>query len=221
MKKRDTLTKKQQRVYGIIRDYVLKNGESPTVGELAELIGVRSMRTVTQYLESLHSKGLIARDRYTKRGIRLTKQDEFIETTLVPVFASAGCGNPSVIAERTFDEFISVSKDFVEGKKKNLFVIKAVGNSMVDAGILNGDMVLVEMTSDIQDNDIIVAIINDTAVIKKITFANNAIILNPVTHDLSYHPIILNRDFRVFGKVIKTIKVQTDDYQIIPCEPTP
>lgn len=218
MKRRETLTKKQREVFELIKGRILKRGESPTLAELREKLEAKSMRTVTQYLEALQRKGLIRRDRYVARGIRLIENEEQSgEMVQVPVFASAGCGSPSVIAERTFDEFVTVTKDFAEGKKNNLFVIRAMGNSMVDAGIRDGDMVLVEMTSDVRDNDLVVAIIDDTAVIKKIMHANNAVILNPVTHDPKFHPIILKRDFQIFGKVVKTIKVERgDDYQIVP-----
>lgn len=217
MRNRDILTKNQQRVYQLLKGYIAKHGEAPTISEMADKLGVTSLRTVTQYLESLQRKGLIRRDRYVQRGIRLIEDqmpnDEFI---MVPVFASAGCGSPSVIAERTFDEFIPISTSLANGKKENLFVIKAIGSSMVDAGIKDGDFVLVEMTEDVKTDDLVVAIIDDTAVIKQIRFANNAIILNPVTTSPEYQPIILKKDFQIFGKVIQTIKVEKEDYQIVP-----
>jgi DNA polymerase V len=108
----------------------------------------------------------------------------------------------------------------MNGKRDNLFVIKATGGSMTDAGILDGSFVLIEMTEDVTSNDLVVAIIEDTAVIKKISFANNAVILSPVSSDPSYHPIILQRDFKVFGRVVQVIKTVTDqdDYQIVPIE---
>ncbi len=218
MKKSDILTKKQLMVLDLIKDHIIKSGEPPILSELAKQLNLSSIRSVTQYLEALERKGLIKRDRYAKRGIRLIEDKKTSsETIQVPVFASAGCGSPSIIAERTFDEFISVSKDFTDGKEDGLFVIKAIGGSMLDAGIKDGDMVLVQMTNDIHANDLVVAIIDDTAVIKKITFANNAVILNPVSHDSSYHPIILKQDFKVFGKVVRVIKVEkNEDYQVIP-----
>ncbi|MEK7498780.1 MAG: S24 family peptidase, partial [Patescibacteria group bacterium] len=84
------------------------------------------------------------------------------ETVQLPVFASAGCGSPSVIAERTFDEFIEVASNLITGKKKaNLFVIRAMGNSMNEAGIEDGDYVLVERIVDMEYEmgDTVVAII--------------------------------------------------------------
>ena len=217
MKKNSTLTQRQQKVYAFIKQCISRDGEAPTLAEIADDLKAKSLRSVTQYLEALEHKGLIERDRYSARGIRLasrqTEKDELIQ---VPVFASAGCGSPSVIAQRTFDEYIPISQSLVDGKK-NTFVIKATGHSMRDAGISNGDFVLVEQTEHAENDDLVVAIIDDSAVIKKISFANNAVILSPVTEDLQYRPIILRRDFTIFGKVIEVLKVeQNDDYEIIP-----
>lgn len=214
-----TLTSNQQRVYDFIRTRIYQDGQAPTLGEIAGEIEAGSLRSVTQYLESLERKGLIKRNRYAQRGIELIERGDEEFVTL-PVFASAGCGSPSIIAERTFDEYIKVAKGFLQGQQDDLFVIKASGRSMVDAGIADGSYVLVKMTEHVTPNDLVVAIVDDTAVIKKISFADNAVILSPVSPDKSYQPIIImDRDFKVFGKVVKVIKVETeDDYQVVPLD---
>jgi len=217
MRNKAILTKRQQEVYDFIKEQLTKNGQAPTLGEIAGALGLRSLRSVTQHIEALERKGLIRRGRYAKRGVRLIEDENPQELISIPVFASAGCGSPSVIAERTFDEYINVSSDFTEGKKDSLYVIRAIGESMIDAGIEDGDLILVEMTQDVGSNDLVVAIINDTAVIKKISFANNAVILNPVSSDPQYQPIILQKDFLIFGKVIRVIKVErSDDLYYVP-----
>ena len=217
----DTLTLNQQRVYEFIRT-CLANGQAPTLNEIASAIDAGSLRSVTQYLEALERKNLIRRNKYAQRGIALVSGDEEPEQELVslPVFASAGCGSPSIIAERTYGEYVTVAKSFLQGQSTDLFVIKASGRSMIDAGIPDGSFVLVKMTENVTANDLVVAIVDDTAVIKKISYANNAVILSPVTPDKGYEPIIiLERDFKVFGKVIKVIKVEADDdYQVVPLE---
>lgn len=216
MGKQETLTQRQNQAYELLKRWLSDKGKAPTVAEIAQEMLV-SLRTAAQYLEALQRKELIFRERYVKRGIRLLEDNNRSETVLVPVFASAGCGDPSVIAERIFDEFISVSTEITDGRDENLFIIKAIGDSMRDAGINSGDYVLVERTENISPGDIVVAIIDDTAVIKKIIFADNAIILKPVSDGPEYKPIILSRNFSVFGKVITTIKVETpDEYQYIP-----
>ena len=218
MKKRDTVTPNQRRVYEFIKQRLAGTGSAPTLMEIASELEVSSLRTVTQYLETLQRKGLILRDRYIQRGIKLVADQGLTEEIIqIPVFGSAGCGSPSILAERTFDEFIPVSAALTDGKKENMFVIKAIGTSMREAGIRDGDFVLVEQTMDVYTNDLVVAVIDDNAVIKKIIFANNAVILQPVSNNPAYKPIILRRDFQIFGKVIQVINVErTEDYQIIP-----
>jgi SOS-response transcriptional repressor LexA len=89
---------------------------------------------------------------------------------------------------------------------------------MLDAGIRPGDYVLVEMTESVNDNDLVVAIVDSFAVIKKIEFASNAVILHPVSSDPQYKPIILRRDFQIFGRVIDVIRLEkkTQDIEIVP-----
>ncbi len=218
----NTLTRNQQAVYEFIKAKITESGQAPTLAEIATEIGASSVRSVTQYLEALERKSLIQRNRYAQRGIVLTDNKlRGQELISVPVFASAGCGNPSVIAERTFDEYITVAANVMKDHGDNLFIVKATGGSMVDAGIPDGSFVLVKMTEDVISNDLVVAIVDDTAVIKKITFANNVVILSPVSSNPTYQPIIiLERDFKVFGKVIRVIKVDAavDDYQIVPLD---
>jgi len=218
--KKNNLTKKQRKVLNLISNYSRNNGQSPTISELRDLLNVSSLRTVTQYLEILERKGFIYRDKYSKRGIRLFNQkiDISPEIITLEVFASAGCDNQSILAEPIHDEYISVSKDFLGNKTDKLIAIKAIGNSMTEAGINNGDTVLVEKTDQVSNGDRVVAIINDIAVIKKISFTENAVILNPASKDESYKPIVMKKDFKIFGKVIDIIR-KPENYneeEIIP-----
>lgn len=217
------LTPKQERFYAVLKAHIEKHGAAPTVGELQKAMRISSPRGVIQYLEALERKGLILRARGEARGIHLVEGKESGPQIQIPVFASAGCDNVMTIAERIFDEYVCVAEALLRGReKKNVVGIKASGNSMDDAGINDGDYVLVEMTENIRDNDLVVAIIDSFAVIKKIEYANNAVILKPVSSDLSYKPIILHRDYRIFGKVIDVIRAQqpgisrTGELEIVP-----
>lgn len=218
--KENNLTKKQKRVLNLISDYSRDNGQSPTISELKDLLNVSSLRTVTQYLEILERKGFIYRDKYSKRGIRFFNQKIDINPEIITleVFASAGCDNQTIFAEPMHDEYISVSKDFLGNKIDKLKAIRAIGDSMTGAGINNGDTVLVEETDQVSNGDRVVAIIDDVAVIKKISFTENAIVLNPASKDESYKPIVMKKDFKIFGKVIDVIR-KPENYneeEIIP-----
>ncbi|NTW26847.1 MAG: repressor LexA [Candidatus Moranbacteria bacterium] len=207
-KKSSTLTSKQKRVFDYICNCLENNDKSPTILELAKFLGVSSLRTVTQYLESLEKKGLIVRSHHQSRGIRLVKVvDSVLATVTLPIVSAAGCDNMNVFAEQNFDEFVTIDRDFLNGTKpENVVVFRAMGNSMVDAGIETGDLVLTEMTTDIKSKDKVVAIVEGMTLIKQINFSPNAVILSPMSHDAQYRPIIMKKDFKVFGKVIEVIK---------------
>ena len=219
------LTVNQKRFYEKVQTYINKNGKSPTVAEMVKLMKFSSPRSVTQYLEALETKGLIRRWRYKNRGIELLGNGgaKNAGTVTVPVIASAGCDQMSIFAEHAYGEFICVAKELIWGRPKEKIVsIKAIGNSMNEAGIESGDYVLVEVTEDIRDNDLVVAIIDNFAVVKQIVIANNAVILRPVSSDPSYKPIIMRRDTRIFGKVIDVIRApQKGELEIVPVYETP
>ncbi len=212
-----TLTKKQTRFYEVLKEYIAQHKQAPTIEELQKTLGISSPRGVIQYLEALERKGLILRAKGETRGIHILEKKTEPEVQ-IPVFASAGCDNVMTMAERIFDEYVCVAKNLLHGKDtKNVVGIRASGNSMDEAGIGDGDYVLVEVTQNIQENDLVVAIIDSFAVIKKIEFANNAIILKPVSSDPSYKPIILHRDFRIFGKVLDVFRgAQKGDLEVVP-----
>lgn len=221
MEEKKILTKKQQRVYNFIKKRMTASGKAPTLSEIAGEIEVSSLRTVTQYLESMERKGVIVRNRYAQRGIRLVEdRGPAEEMVQIPLFGSAGCGNPSIIAQQVFDEYVMISSDMINGNRDDLFVIRAIGESMQDSGISDGDLVLAQRTEDVQTGDRVIAIVEGDAVIKRLTLANDVAILNPETKDPQYHPIILKRDnFHIFGKVIRIIRIQkSEDYQIVPIE---
>jgi len=219
------LTASQKKFYETLKSYINKKGRSPTVSEMTRLMKFSSPRSVTQYLESLELKGLIRRWRYKNRGIELLAPATFasVDTINIPVIASAGCDQMSIFAEQLFGDFICVDKSLLQGRKKERMVsIRAIGNSMDEAGVQDGDYVLVEVTENLQDNDLVVAVIDNFAVIKKLAIANNAVILNPVSSDPTYKPIILRKDFKLFGKVIDIIRTpQKGELEIVPVYETP
>jgi len=216
----NTLTEKQKKFYEILKSYAERHGEAPTTKELMRSLKLSSPHSVSQYLMALEKKGLIQRPRYEHRGVRVLeiekrKSGEEVE---IPVVASAGCDNVSVFAQPSFEEYLCVASETLQGRRKdNVVGIRAVGESMLDAGINEGDYVLVEMTQAIYEDDLVVAIIDGFAVIKKIQFTNNAIILHPVSSDPQYKPIILKRDFNIFGKVIDIVRApQRGELEIVP-----
>jgi repressor LexA len=202
------LTPKQLEVFNAIQSYISEHQESPTLKELAGLMKFPSIRSVVQYLEALERKGLVSRSHYQSRSIKLVGGRTLLsETVTLPVVGSAGCDNLAVYAERQADEFITLDRNFLNGyDPRQTVVIRAIGSSMVDAKINSGDLVLTEITQDVKTGDRVVAIIDSMAVIKKISFTENSVVLSPMSPDPQYRPIIMRENFQVSGKVIDVIR---------------
>lgn len=214
------LTRRQKEVLELLRTHIARHGASPTIEEMAKKLNVSSLRTVTQYLESLEKKGYISRTKNKKRSIEIIRGSDsnFKETIIMPVVGAASCGGLNVYADESFNEFIQVSKSFLKNKREGeAMAIRAMGYSMQDAGIDDGDLVLIEFTDDIKNGDVVAAVIDGMAVIKKITFTENAVVLEPVTSIGYYKQIVMRRDFRVLGKLLHVIKaVKHEDIEIVP-----
>lgn len=213
------LTQKQQETLDLIKKFIARNGFAPLITELRENLKLKSLRSVAQRLESLEAKGFIRRERFKHRGITLLEDINPLSpggTIRIPVIASAGCDQMEIYAEEKSDEYISVDKKMI-GHHKDIVAIKAVGNSMIDAGISNGDYVLVEVREDASENDRVVAIIGDMAVIKRFHRRANAVILQPESKNGGYSPIIMSEDSKIFGKVLSVIQISKpqDDYQLL------
>ncbi|MDP3697858.1 MAG: transcriptional repressor LexA [Candidatus Taylorbacteria bacterium] len=214
------LTQKQQETLDFLKAFIARAGEPPTIAELRDGLKLSSLRSVTQRLEALENKGFIGRDRFKHRGITILEginPHAPFGTVQLPVIASAGCDAAKVYAEGRYDEYIAVDKKIVD-PRKDIVAIKAVGNSMVDAGIKNGDYVLVEVTEGVGSGDRVIAILGDMAVIKRLKQIPGAIVLESESKNGGYAPIVMREDFKVFGKVLSVIQASyrgEDDIQII------
>lgn len=210
------LTTKQSGVYEALKKFISEHQKSPTLKELSKLIEASSIRSVTQYLNSLEKKGLVVRSRYKNRSIRLVSTNSpSSDLVTIPVVGNAGCDNLSVIAEQKTNEFVTVDRKFLQGNNpKKVIAIKAIGKSMVDAGINNGDLVLAEVTNEANEGDKVIAIIDDMAVIKKISFGDNSVILSPMSSDLQYRPIIMKENFIIDGRVIDIIRNSKNENEL-------
>lgn len=210
------LSPKQLETLNFIKDFIKKHKMSPTIAEIKDEFGLDSIRSVMQRIEGLEKKGFLKRDKFKHRNITLIDPGLSSPPGMVqiPVIASAGCDAMQVFANETFDEFLTVEKSLTDPRKE-IVAIKAIGGSMVDAGIQNGDYVLVEVTQDVSLNDRVVTIIGDMAVIKRFKRANGMVILTPEAK--GYNPIVIKEEnSRIFGKVLSVIPTSghDDDYRV-------
>ncbi len=211
------LTYKQHQVISELKTYITKNGESPTLDELRQRLQVQSLRTVTQYLDALEEKGYIVRRKFARRNIELRDASEggaVARTISIPVLANVGCDDLSVFAqEGEHDEFLEVDSTIAKTKEEDggIVAVRAVGDSMLDAGIHSGDYVLIRFTDTAENGDRVAAIVGDMVTVKRlerragINGEEGVTILYPENKDPKYKPIILREDFKIAGKVLCVI----------------
>lgn len=212
-----TLTGKQKRVLDNISLYLEAKGEPPTLDELRRNLGFKSIRTVVQYLDILERKGYVVRRRYARRNIELRPIDALGRTeTLVsvPVVANVGCDDLSVYAQEQYDEFLQVDKN-IAGEDGNIVAVRAVGDSMLDAGIHSGDYILVQFTDNVRSGDRVAAIVGDMVTVKRLEKRDGVTILYPENKDPKYKPIVLREDFKIAGKVLCVIPAAVADAEDI------
>lgn len=202
------LTQAQGETLLFIKKYIQKHGKSPTVTELRSGLKLKSLRSVMQRVEALERKAFLRRDKFQHRSITLLENADYLSEggfLQVPVIASAGCDAMEVYAQDEFGEFIMIDRKLV-GRATNIAAIKAVGDSMQDAGIRNGDYVIVEVTDAVDTGDRVVAIIGNMAVIKQYHKTDGVVYLNPENKEAGYAPIIVSEeDSKIFGKVLSVI----------------
>jgi repressor LexA len=203
-----TLTGAQEETLTFIKKYLQEKREAPTMAELRDGLKLRSLRSVTQRLEALERKGFTKRNPHQHRSITILDTEfPFAHSDIIqiPVIASAGCDAVEVFAQNEFGEFIAVDRKLI-GAHKNIAAIRAVGDSMIDAGIRNGDYVIVEVTEEVDEGDRVVAVLGNMAVIKQYHKIDEVVYLNPENRYGSYRPIIVSEeDSRIFGKVLSII----------------
>jgi len=202
----NTLTDKQKRFLLELISYFEREKRPPTTKELQQIMQLKSPRSVGQYLESLEQQGFIARGKGA-RNIQLLRKlsdvNESRNTVKVPIVGVASCGAP-LLAEQNIEDYMEIS-DQIARQPYQYFILRAKGSSMDKAGINDGNLVLVRRQPTAEHNQIVVALINDEATIKRIRFANDHIILDPESTKPEYKPIVLDKDFQIQGIVMKTL----------------
>jgi repressor LexA len=203
--KENQLTPKDLEVLRHIRNGLMHTGKSPSIRDIQKLMKYRSPRSVTVIMKRLFDKGVI--ERRGLRDIAITNEPEKNSydalTVNVPLVGTASCGKP-LLAEEHIQAMIPVSTELAIPPHK-YFLLRANGDSMNEAGIENGDLVLVRQQSVANDGDAVVALIDSEATIKILQKEKEAVVLKPASRNKDYRPIILQRDFMVQGVVVKSL----------------
>ncbi len=204
-----TLSDKQNQILAIIRRAIEQRGQAPTVREIGALVSLSSSCTVKKHLDSLEAKGFIRRDRY-KRGIELMDGGAPIalgRSVCVPLMGRVAGGMPILAEQPAAPEMLPLPLSLLrrgDASGRNLFALEVYGDSMRDAGISDGDIVVARKQETAADGDIVVALLGEEATVK--TFhreADGTVRLQPENPD--YAPIFTH-DVTIMGKVAMAIK---------------
>ncbi len=196
----EELVQIEQEIYDYIVNAIEKEGYSPSVRDIKSALGIRSTSTVHLYLQRLEDKGFIQKEQGKSRTLRVGGVGNN-RLSVIPILGRIAAGSP-VFAEENFDGYLEFKLP-VGYLNDKVFALKVEGESMIEAGIFNGDIIVVDMTPCAENGDIVVALINDEATVKTFYKENGQYRLQPENHKLK--PIIV-KDVTVLGKVIASVR---------------
>jgi repressor LexA len=200
------LTKRQEMVLDFITQSITSRGYPPTLREIGSYMGIRSTNGVNDHLRALERKGYLKREDMKSRALRPVNMESIpapeSEVVEVPVVGRIAAGEP-VLAEQNIEEIIFVDRILI-GRHRDVFALKVRGDSMIDAGIQEGDTIFVRKQMHAERNEIVVALIGDEATVKYFQPEKDFIRFQP--GNAIYAPIIVRKeDFRptqILGIVI-------------------
>jgi repressor LexA len=196
------LNDKDKRAFALIRNKLAHYGESPSLREINEVTGGKSPRSASLVIDRLIKARLIKK--IGRQLILIGAPSNASESTVeVPLVGAVACGVP-MLAEENIQTYIPVSTALAK-KGSVYFFLRAMGDSMNQAGIKSGDLLLVRQQVVADDGDKVVALINDEATVKIFEQADGAVVLRPKSSNKKHKPIILTDDFMIQGIVVAVL----------------
>jgi len=195
----NTLTTKQRQVLDFLKSEIRQHGYPPTVREICDAVGLSSTSTVHAHLETLERKGFIRRSPTKNRSTEILEEDFYTNTrelVNVPIVGRVAAGVP-ILADENIEDTFPIPIDYI--KNDTCFMLHVKGDSMMDEGIFDGDLVLVRQQQVANNGDIIIALIDDSATVKKFFYDGKNIHLCPANP--AFKPIVV-QECDVLGKVI-------------------
>ena len=193
------ITPKQKEILEYIKDQILTRGFPPAVREICEAVNLKSTSSVHSHLETLEKNGYIRRDPTKPRAIEILDDNFNLtrrEMVNIPIIGRVAAGEP-LLAEQNIEDYFPMLPDRISNK--NTFMLHVRGESMINAGIFDGDLVIVEQQSTAENGDIVVAMIEDSATVKTFYKEDGYYRLQPEND--SMEPIIVN-EVSIIGKVV-------------------
>jgi len=205
----DKISSRQEKILKFIDRNIKESGYPPSVREIAKAVNLSSSATVHSHLKKLEEMGYLKRNKSKPRAISLLSKQEnelygdsrMSNIVYVPVVGRIAAGKP-ILAEENIEDYFPLTNDFVKGKKE-VFMLHVRGDSMVNAGILDRDYIIVKKQDNAINGEIIVALLEDEATVKRFFKIDKKIKLMPENDYME--PIIVD-DVKILGKVIGVIR---------------
>ena len=198
------LTDRQESILRFLQDFLKKTGYPPTVREIAGHFKMAGPKGAKKHLDRLAAKGYIKKLPGCSRAIEILTDAPPLSARMVPIIGQVRAGSP-VLAEEHIEGHLAVDQDLARWKEA--FLLRVKGDSMIQAGILEGDYALVKPQSTAENGDIVVALLGDEATLKRFYREKGRIRLEPANDRLK--PLVVSRasgDFRILGKVVGLIR---------------
>lgn len=197
---RDGLNEIEAKILKYITESIRTDGYSPSVRDIQRSLDIKSTSTAQLYINRLEEKGYITKANCKSRSIRLN--EEMLPFGRVPILGRITAGMP-ILATENFEGYINFAAETVHCRPEDLFALRVSGESMREAGIMDGDIVIVEKTPYAQNGQIVVAMIDDSATVKTFYRENGHFRLQPENHTMQ--PIIAD-DVSVLGRVVASMR---------------
>ncbi|MDP4000468.1 MAG: transcriptional repressor LexA [bacterium] len=205
----EALSPRQKQTFDIIQKHIKDQGLPPTIREIMAALKVNYPRGVQRHLEALEKKGYITRD---SRSRGITIADKFRQVAAdvsdaiarIPILGRIPAGGP-MLAEENIEEWVTLPTDLTKGKR-DVFILRAQGDSMIGAGIFDGDLLICQPTDHAENGDIVAALIGDDATVKRLVKRRDATYLQP--ENPKYENIYPDQDWKVQGKVMAVVRQQ-------------
>ena len=201
------ITPKQQEILDYIKNEILNRGFPPAVREICEAVNLKSTSSVHSHLEALEKNGYIRRDATKPRAIEIIDDNFNLtrrEVVNVPLIGQVAAGQP-LLAVENITGYFPIPAEFIP--KEEVFMLNVKGESMVNAGIYDGDQIIVKQQSTASNGEIVVALVDDSATVKRFYKENGHIRLQPENDFME--PIIVD-SCEIIGRVIGLIRINID-----------
>ena len=201
----EKITPKQQEILEYIKETILKKGYPPAVREICEAVNLKSTSSVHSHLETLERNGYIRRDPTKPRTIEIIDDCFNLarrEVVNVPLLGTVAAGMP-LLAQENIENYFPTPTEMLPDKE--VFMLRVKGDSMIEAGIFNGDLIFVEKTVTAENGEIVVALLDDSATVKRFYKENGHYRLQP--ENSSMEPIIVD-EVQILGKVFGLFRMK-------------